>query len=190
MEKILTLAPVIKPSDQKYLVMRRDERIVDEVPDFRGVLPHARRRGMWQLSQPPRGRVKQESIEQEEAVAVVMDQGPRTGHGVIGKVVAPAGDGGVVRRTAGEELGDVQASKVYEDSGKRTRVELRAQDGLGVDDGAPFLADASRHGEAALREAAENVRKHVVGKQIRVLAIPAPATGAAIHGGGGGGGGD
>ena len=57
--------------------------------------------------------------------------------------------------------------EVDEDAGQRAREELRAQQAVGVDDGAPRPADAPGHGEVPLREAAEDVGEYAVRQQRR-----------------------
>jgi len=57
--------------------------------------------------------------------------------------------------------------EVDEDAGQRAREELRAQQAVGVDDGAPRLADAPGRGQAARRQAAEDAREHVLRQQRR-----------------------
>ena len=69
-----------------------------------------------------------------------------------------------------EELWGVAAEDVYlheEDPVEREREEVRPQQAVAVDDGAPAFADAAGRGEAARRETAEDASEDVVRQQLR-----------------------
>ena len=140
--------------------------IEDEVGGVDAVHLVARQRARGQAIPPSRGGVDHEIAEpdQEEPVAVALDLVVPVLVVLVfgGQEVEVAGDGGGGGRGAGEELRAVQAVEVDEDAGERARKEVRAQQAAVVDEVAPRLADAAARGEAARREAAEDLREHVV----------------------------
>ena len=67
-----------------------------------------------------------------------------------------------------KELWGVRAELLHEeDPVKREREEVRPQQAVLVDDGAPGFADAAGRGEAARRETAEDASEDVVRQQLR-----------------------
>ena len=166
--------------DQKQLeVRRRHGGIEDKVHVLPEILhprvgrPRALRR---QRHPPPRGRVEDvvAVAEEEEAVAVIFDEN----EGWVWEAAAAAAAAADellllllrLRRTPGEELCEAPRQVrhvVDEDASERQRQEVWSQQAAGVDHRAPRRADAAGHGEAARREAAENVGQHVVGKHLR-----------------------
>ena len=93
----------------------------------------------------------------QEAVAVVHDLREPWDK------VEVAGDRGA-RRGAGEELRVIERGVVHEDAAHGAREQVRAQQPARVDEVAPRPADAPGHGQAARREAAQDVRDEVVGQ--------------------------
>ena len=165
--------------DVEHLVMRRDGRVVDEVavvvatpaggPRLHRPPLEAEARA-WQRGQRrplPRGRVDHLVLQdQDEAVAVVrhLSRDLRVARPVV-EVVEPAGDvprGGAPR----EELRGVDLVDVVDDGVEGEREQVRAQQAVVVDGGAPRPADAAGGGEGTRREVAEYVRQ-----QIRVLHV-------------------
>jgi hypothetical protein len=112
----------------------------------------------------PCRRIGHPLVEQEQAVAVVEYIQMAFAWDV--QVVELVGDF-VLRQGTGEESQSAEVDLLYEeDPVDREREEVRAQQVVGVDGGAPRLADAAGRGNAARVEAAEDASQHVVGKQI------------------------
>lgn len=55
-----------------------------------------------------------------------------------------------------------------DEAGQGAREEVRAQHAVAVDERTPRAADAAGHGQASWRQAAEDVREHVVGQQLHL----------------------
>jgi len=145
----------------------RHHGIIHEAFDGVKGVPHLRG---WARGQPcplPRRRVGDVVTvvrglrAKQEAVAVVHDlREPRD-------EIEVAGDRGA-RRGAGEELRVIERviehGVVHEDAAHGAREQVSAQQPARVDEVAPRPADAPGHGQAARREAAQDVRDEVVGQ--------------------------
>jgi len=141
----------------------RHRGIIHEAFDGVKGVPHLRG---WARGQPcplPRRRVGDVVTvvrglrAKQEAVAVVHDlREPRD-------EIEVAGDRGA-RRGAGEELRVIEHGVVHEDAAHGAREQVSAQQPARVDEVAPRPADAPGHGQAARREAAQDVRDEVVGQ--------------------------
>lgn len=102
-------------------------------------------------------------VDQEEAVAVVADseiEAVEDASARVADVVEVVGDG---RRGIGAaEEARAQGEGVDDDAGDGEGEEVRAQEAVGVDGGAPCAADDARRVEADRREAAEDFQQQVV----------------------------
>lgn len=145
----------------EHVVVRRHGGVVNKahVVVAEALHPGAPGRGRGQTHPLPGRRVNHQVVpKQEKPVAVILDKRALV---VLDITKACVADPVLCERVC-EELWRVRAELLHEeDPVEREREEVRPQQMVVVDDGAPGFADTTGHGEAARRETAEHAREDV-----------------------------